>query len=235
MKKLFPAIIMFLLVFPSFSSAMNGMEIYNQYMKNEKKNKNKFGNAILEHESITGGIVISGKIYIKENKSRVESTIMESPESAMVKKGHKTIMIDDGKNVSTFSSEGEFYSFPRGEEDEDDDEDSKPLSVNFISKETVSGLECYKIEANFKYGEKSEMWISVNDFLLVKESMENGSIVEINSDFREVSGILIPFKSQSIEDGQTIETSTLKSVKLNANTDDSLYDPTKIKGYKKSF
>jgi hypothetical protein len=210
---------------------MNGMEIYNKYMENEKQVEKKINKAVFEHESRSEGMLISGKIYIKGDKSRMESVVVESPDSMMIKKGHKTVMIDDGKNISTFSSEGEFHSFPK--DSEEDEEEPKPVSVTYIGKETVSGLECYRIEAEFDFGEKSEMWISVKDFLLVKESMDNGNVIELSSDFRKVSGIMMPFKSQTIEEGEVTETSVLKSVKLDQDTDDSLYDPTKMKGYKK--
>jgi hypothetical protein len=230
MKKTLSVFILLLFIFPALSSAMDGMEIYRKYMENEKKIENKIKNAVFEHESTSEGMVINGKIYIKEDKSRMESVVIESPDSMMIKKGHKTIMIDDGKNIYTFSSEGEFHSFPK---ETDDEEEPEPVSVKYIGKEKVSALECYRIEVEFDFGEKSEMWISTDDFILVKESMDNGNIIELSSDFRNVSGIKMPFKSQTIEEGEVTETSILKLVKINENTDDSFYDPSKIPGYKK--
>ncbi|MDY0361258.1 MAG: DUF4412 domain-containing protein [Desulforegulaceae bacterium] len=230
MKRLLSALIVFLLISPNLAHSITGMEIYNKYDEHEKKREKNIKNAIFEYETKSDAMIVHGKMYFKEKKSRFESTVIESQNEMLMKKGHKTIMIDDGISVSTFTSEGQFHSYPN---DTEKDEDSKPVSVKYLGKEKVSGLDCYRIEADYGFDEKTEMWISVNDFYLVKESMDNGNSIELNSDFRKISGISIPFKSQSIEEGKIIQTNILKSVKLNAKTDDSLYDPTKIKGYKK--
>ncbi|MCB9481372.1 MAG: hypothetical protein H6681_06245 [Desulfobacteraceae bacterium] len=231
MKKFLSAAIVFLLIFPALSSAMNGMEIYNKYSENEKKREKKIKNAIFEYETQSESMIIHGKMYFKGDKTRIESTVIETQNEMLMKKGSKTIMIDDGKSVSTITSDGQCHTYPN--DNEEQDEEMSPPSVKLIGKEKVSGIECYRIETDYGFGDKSEMWISVNDFNLVKESMENGSSIELNSDFRKISGISIPFKSQSLEDGKVIQTNILKSVKLDVNTDDSLYDPSKVKGYKK--
>lgn len=230
MKRLLYALVIFFLILPCMAYAITGIEIYNKYEENEKKREKLVKNSIFEYETKSDSMVVHGKMYFKGEKSRFESTVIESQNEMLLKKGHKTIMIDDGKNVTTATSGGQIHTYPH---DSEEDEESKPVSVKYIGNEKVSGLDCYRIEADYGFDDKTEMWISVNDFYLVKESMDNGSAVELSSDFKKVSGINIPFKSVSLEEGEIIQTNILKSVKLNTNTDDSLYDPTRLKGYKK--
>ena len=102
--------------------------------------------------------------------------------------------------------------------------------------EKVGGEDCYKVEFTPEKGTKVTDFYSTKTFLLMKRrgvSVSGTSDVTLPysvtfSDYREVDGIKLPFKSVSSNPamGETIV--TVKSVKHNTAIDDKNFAPRKL-------
>lgn len=234
MKKKSSLLILFFVLVPVFAIAsMSGKDIYEQHLAVEKKMETALKGIIMEIESTAFGMVTKAVIYQKGDKSRVETTLVKSPDPMMGKPGRKTVIIDDGRQTTLFPPQmGKQVSL-------NEDEDESPSTVELLGKETVSGMDCHKLRLRFDaYGEVRIVWISSNDFLLVKEQlpgdpeMGEADSTEVQSDFRTVKGFKIPFKTETWEGGQKMETWTIQSMKADADIDDALFDPAKLTGFK---
>lgn len=103
-----------------------------------------------------------------------------------------------------------------------------------MGKESVSGTACHKLKLRFdQFGEERIAWISADDFLLVKEqTMGEDEMIEVHSDFRNIKGYKVPFKTEIRDGGERVETITIQSLKIDRTIDDDLFDPDQVKRYK---
>eukprot|EP00767_Chilomastix_cuspidata_P000133 gnl/Chilomastix_cuspidata/10318.p1 GENE.gnl/Chilomastix_cuspidata/10318~~gnl/Chilomastix_cuspidata/10318.p1 ORF type:complete len:286 (+),score=35.01 gnl/Chilomastix_cuspidata/10318:186-1043(+) len=233
MKKISILFFLSVLFVASTSFALSGDSIYKTYKANEDKKEKKIDNIIMEFESSSQGMISKAVVYQKGKKSRVEATIVKSQNSMMGSPGQKTIVIDDGEYTTMFSP---IFGSNKTKNDKEEYDDMKPSSVKYIGDEKVSGINCYKIDVSYGgYLDKETMWISKKDYILVKKAENNGDgLIELYSDFRKVKGYKMPFKTVSYEGDEEAETIIIKSVKTNAKIKDSLFDPEKVKGFKKA-
>ena len=224
-------LVVFMLPFLVYG-AMTGEDIYKTHQNTEKKIETAFNGIIMKFRSEGSGIVTDMVLYRKNGKSRTETTIVESSQPMMGKKGEKTIMIDDGRSITTFSPQMGKHVF--ASDDQDLEEDEQPSSVELMGKESVSGTACHKLKLKFdQFGEERIAWISSDDFILVKEqTLGEDEMIEVHSDFRTIKGYKVPFKTETIEGGEQVNTVTINSLKFDKNIDDDLFDPNQVKGFK---
>lgn len=208
--------------------AISGQHVYKKYKQTEKKMEKNIKSMIMVIEMNTAGTIAETTVYKKGRKMRVESVIKQCSNPIMGKPGQKSISIDDGVTTTVFHPMMGKMSNPS----EQEEEDRIPLKLAYLGNETISGINCHKIRADYQYGEKETLWISAKDFVLVKEDDGEGSTT-INSDFRKVSGFPMPYLSQSYENGSVETTTKVKSVKR-VNISNSKFDATKVKGFNSS-
>ncbi len=109
-------------------------------------------------------------------------------------------------------------------------------TVEVKSTEKVGDEECYVIEFTPEKGTKVTEYYSTKTFYLLKKRGVNASSTSDNSqpytitfsDYREVDGIMLPFKSVNITPGMGDIVAIVKSVKHNVNIDDKTFAPRKL-------
>ena len=228
MKKSFYLVLCSMLFWASQGFALTGEEILKQYRASEKAIK--FDAMVLVNEVDANGIRMESTIYIKGEKQRMENVVVESANPMMGTKGQKTIFIDDGKSTTTFSPTMGIMTAPN---DEDETEEAI-TSANLLGREKVSGEDCYKVEVQNEYDEKTVKWIAAKDYILIKESEGSDGSVTINSDLRNVANHRMPFKTEVFDGNRLIMTSVVKSCRINEKISDAMFDASKVKGYKEN-
>lgn len=213
-------------------AAMTGEDIYKKHLAVEKKMEKAFDGMVMKFRSAGSGIVTDMIMYRKGGKSRMETTIVESSQPMMGKTGDKIIMIDDGRKTTTFSPQMGKHAL--GNEDQDFEKDEQPSSVELMGKETIFGMPCHKLKLEFEqFGERRIAWISTDDFLLVKEqTLGEDDITTVHTDYRNINGYRMPFKTETREGGELVETVTIQSLKIDKSIDEDLFDPNLVTGYK---
>lgn len=213
-------------------SAMTGEEIYKKHVLAEKNMETKLSSMIMEVKSVSEQTEFSSVVYTKGNKSRIESTVVKSNIPMMGKAGDKSIIINDGQRTTVFSPQMGKHTTTNELYSKEDYE--TPPAVEFLGKETVSNIPCYKLRLTFDtYGDSRIVWISAKDFVMVKELYPgNDETIELHSDFRDIKGIKIPFTTQSYEGENLVGTSTVQNLKVDARIDDDLFNPDQVKGFK---
>lgn len=109
-------------------------------------------------------------------------------------------------------------------------------TVEFKGTEKVGDEECYVIEFTPEKGTKVTELYSTKTFYLLKRrgvsvsgTSENSQPYTITfSDYREVDGIMLPFKSINSTPGMGDIVSIVKSVKHNVAIDDKIFAPKKL-------
>ena len=99
-------------------------------------------------------------------------------------------------------------------------------------KDTVEGITCFKIKFIRSNGETETYFFDSNNFELVKKiavsknaEMQNAMLNTFYSDYQEVNGIKIPYRSISkTDDGQTILTIKIKKVEINIPIPDTEFE-----------
>ncbi len=230
MKKVFCLALCSILFLASQGFALTGEEILKQYRANQKEIK--LNDMVLVSEVDADGIKMETTIYIKGEKQRTENVIIETSNPMMGTEGQKTIVIDDGKNTTTFSPTMGVMTVPN---DEDEAEEEEPMaSVKFIGKEKVAGEACYKIEVQNEYDEKNTKWIATKDYVLIKEYQDSDGFVTINSDLRKINNHRMPFKTEVFDGDKLIMNSVIKSYKTDKKIPDTMFDISRVKGYKET-
>ena len=133
--------------------------------------------------------------------------------------GMKSIIIDDGKFTWVFSPLTGKMEEPNNQ---DGDENKRPRKVDYLSKESVSGIECHKIKAIYNEGEYEVLWIDIRNDALVKKEYFDGEEKEIiiNSDFKTTKGFVFPWQMR-IESEGGVQKMMVNSLKVNPSIPDS--------------
>lgn len=99
-------------------------------------------------------------------------------------------------------------------------------------KETVDNTPSYKVILTRKNGEKETWFFNTTTYqpvmkIAVSRNVEmGGSLLNTHfSDYREVSGLKLPFKTVSDSNGQMILTVVVKKVVVNAPVDSKIFQP----------
>ncbi|MBL0744626.1 hypothetical protein [Chryseolinea lacunae] len=99
-------------------------------------------------------------------------------------------------------------------------------------KDTVDNTLCYKVTLTRKNGEKETWFFNTTSHqpvmrIAVSRNVEmGGALLNTHfSDYRDVSGLKIPFKTVSDANGQMILTVVVKKVVVNAPVDSKIFQP----------
>ncbi len=220
------AVLFFILQTSAF--AISGQQVYDKYKKTEKKMEISVKSLIMVVKMDTAGTLLETTVYKKGKKTRVEAVIKKSANPMMGKPGQKNISIDDGVNTTVFNPMMGKMSMPSEKIKEDS---RRPSSIEYLGKENVSGIKCYKIKASF-HDETETLWISVKDFVLVKEKDGEGTTV-VYSRFSNTGGFLMPYLTQTYEDGVIESTAKVVSAKVGVRISNSKFNPANVKSFKK--
>lgn len=108
----------------------------------------------------------------------------------------------------------------------------KGHQVSVEEKDTVNGKLCYKIKLARKNGDTETYFFDSDNYSLIKKSaiaknteLNNAVLDILYSDYRNVDGVMIPFKTTCLADGQTVLTISVQEVKLNEPITDDSFKP----------
>jgi hypothetical protein len=98
--------------------------------------------------------------------------------------------------------------------------------------DTVNSLKCFKVKFIRSNGETENYFFDSTNFELIKKravsknaEMQNAMLNTLYSDYNEVNGVKIPYKSISkTDDGQMILTITIKKVEINVPVADTEFE-----------
>lgn len=226
--KLSVSIAVIFLMMQTSAFAITGQQVYDRYKQSDKKMEKAFKSLKMVVEMNAAGTVTETTIYSKGKKTRVESVVKKSNNPMLGQPGQKSIVIDDGINMTTFHPMMGKMVMPS---DSAEDEKRAPESVKYIGKEKVSGIKCHKIKAQFYGGEKETLWIAVKDYILVQQKDDDGTKT-VNSDFKKIKGYRLPYLTRTYENGSLESSSKVKYAKAGVSISNSKFDPAKVKGFK---
>ncbi|MBU1168296.1 MAG: outer membrane lipoprotein-sorting protein [Proteobacteria bacterium] len=216
----------------SLAFAANGKQIFDAYKAKEQTFESTAKNVVITQTLEGQGMSADMTVYKKGSKMRMESVVKMGGNPMMGKAGDKSIMINDGKTMWSFSPMMGKVTTPS---DSMEGETRAPEKVKALGKETVSGVSCWKIEVVYPYDEKETLWISEKDAILIKEERgdEEGQTTVVYSDIKTVKGFPIAHLITTSEDGQVTDTVRITSLEVNKKIDDTLFNPDLVKGYGK--
>ncbi|OJJ20796.1 hypothetical protein BKI52_09435 [marine bacterium AO1-C] len=100
----------------------------------------------------------------------------------------------------------------------------KGHTIKLAGKEKVDGKECFKLEVTRKDGQTRTVFMSTDDYMILKTVSTNPSgatITRYLSDYKAVAGVKFHHKMR-VEAGQTIDI-TISSIKINEKIDDKIF------------
>jgi hypothetical protein len=99
-----------------------------------------------------------------------------------------------------------------------------------VGKEDLNGMPVYHIVLTFKDGTSANYFMDTNKYVILKTEVKYtlaGQVFDdesLYSDFREVEGILLPFKIESYNFGQASDKSIYEKIELNPSVDDAIFN-----------
>lgn len=114
---------------------------------------------------------------------------------------------------------------------------AKGNKAELAGKETVDGIECYKIKLTTKGGKEINYWINSKTYLIYQSSQKGGmgggrgadvEMITVFSDYKAVDGIQFSFSSELKSTGSGGfggGTMTYEKIELNKPVDEKLYKP----------
>lgn len=106
---------------------------------------------------------------------------------------------------------------------------TKGNSVTLAGTVDVDGIKAYKLIVKDKSGSTKSIFINAETFLEVKQEMESAAMgqsmmVEVyRSDYRNVGGIMFPFRVETKMMGMIVSTTEISDVQLNVPVDDATF------------
>jgi outer membrane lipoprotein-sorting protein len=183
-----------------------------------------------------GNMPIQMKMFLKDPKFRAETKMNAQQGQAQGMPAMETTIIYDGKDIWMISPFMGKSKLPKGQENQYKDKSNwwAMISENaeVTGTEKIGNKNCYIITAKEKSTNPfSKIWIDKDTYAMAKaESKDpNGKIMTFNfSDFKDTKGWEMPYKTEMFMDGKLLSTSIIKSIDLNKNLSDDLFDAAKI-------
>jgi len=106
---------------------------------------------------------------------------------------------------------------------------AKGHKIELLGREDLSGKPAYKLNVTKKNGKTETIYIDAASFLEVKtvamrKMMGNDMEMEtFTSDYRPVSGVLMPYSIDSKSEGNSVMTVTLEKIEANVPVEDALF------------
>lgn len=181
---------------------------------------------------------------------------LKLPYRSVFKNGKSRIdfQFPDQKFISAFDGEKAWILFPRAgfieptekskketEEAKDDNDSLFPLVVykeegynlELVGREKPESIEVYKVKMTKKNGAKRFYYLECKTGFLVKTSFyrqvkDDEVLAEILlSDFKNVDGVMMPFRLQAKNNGKLIGECVVSTIKFNEKVDDSFFEMPK--------
>jgi len=107
----------------------------------------------------------------------------------------------------------------------------KGCSVEYLGEEKVGERTCHMIKLTDKEGNETIFCFDAETYYVIKMGFQapderTGEMVKnevVNSDFRPVEKMIVPFKIESFVGGEKLMESVIKEVKINQGLDDALF------------
>jgi outer membrane lipoprotein-sorting protein len=185
----------------------------------------------------SGNMPMQMKMYFKDPKFRAETKMtMSNNDTAQGMPAMETTIIYDGKDLWMINPFMGKSKLPKGKENEYKDKSNwwSMISENseLIGSEKIEGRDCYIISAKEKSTNPfSKIWVDKNSYCMVKAESKDATgkgMLFLFSDFKDLNGWEMPYKTQMHTDGKLLSTSVIKSIDINKNLSDSLFDISKI-------
>lgn len=171
------------------------------------------------------------KIYSTSDpiKMRIEQTLL-GMETVIGYNGEKAWIQQAGRTMAAPEAISESIKASVGREDILLKYKEKGFKVEYQGESKVGESTCHKIKFTGSKGNETFYYFDVETFFPVKVGFdapnETGKIVRnesINSDFRKVENMMMPFKSVFLADGEKVMETLVKEIKINQGLDDSLF------------
>jgi hypothetical protein len=179
-------------------------------------------------KAIAQGLNLTMVTYKKgANKFRLEQKVMGMT-ITMAINGDKSWMIDpaSGLVVDMPNQIRSQLALQMGEHEALLNPEQFGHTVTYEGRKTVDGKEYILLNQTSKEGVTATHYIDPGTFLRYKYTavLNNVASETIESDYRDVEGIKVPFSTKSIQNGQENAVMTVTEYKLNCNLDDSLFE-----------
>jgi len=111
------------------------------------------------------------------------------------------------------------------------DYEAKGYTVHYVGEEEVNGSNTKKLRVMRPDSSEVFVYLDTESFLQVKTEGEGtnpmtGAKVKMETfmmDYRDVDGMMVPFKMKVVMDGQVFQNITMKEVKTNVEVDDLIF------------
>jgi zinc protease len=216
-----------------FSGVLN--KIKNHYASFDQKVNDMTMTQEMKIDAGGRPMVQVGELYKKKNKFRMNSKLdlsgQQVPEE-MAKM--ETTIIFDGKNTWMISPFLGKKMMPKQEARHYASQQAASFlgdNAKITGVENMEGRDSYVVENVTADGEKIKLWLDKNSYQLIAGEVqdENGPIRWTYSDFRNVPGAgEMPYKTVVTQNGKTISTVTIDSVKVNTGLSDDLFNPDNV-------
>ncbi|OGF50097.1 MAG: hypothetical protein A2044_05070 [Candidatus Firestonebacteria bacterium GWA2_43_8] len=216
-------------------------EDFPSIVKRAKERNKRFINIVkditIKQETTTntekGDMTSEMEVIKKGDKIRTNTTVnintkKEMPPMTMA-------YINDGKDAWMISP---MMGKQRLNIDQDNNQSQKDWLERISDKATLSGSEkvngrnCYVL--NVENSNIKKMWIDKKNLVLVKEESRNkdGKMFSVScSNFKKIiEDYEIPYKMEMVLEGKNFGTVTIRSIELNKNVSDDLFDADKAAG-----
>ncbi len=211
-------------------------KIKSKYAKFEKEIKDM--TILQEIKTVTPDRELKSESkMLKKNKMFRTEITMEVPEMPKEMGPMSSIVIYDGKDTWMISS-------MMGKQKLIGDEEKQyqigsdwwgflSEKAEITGSEKIDSYDCYVVEADeqgdYPY---SRIWIDKNSLVLIKAEREGPNDKKIQmvfSDFKKVKDTWdVPYKTEMLMDGKLMSVVLVKSIEINKNLSDDLFDPEKV-------
>jgi outer membrane lipoprotein-sorting protein len=199
--------------------------------------------AVLTTPFAAGTLTTTTVVYYKGEKSRVESVVESVGNQAagaaltFNTPPSETVYIRDGKDVWLVTPgqakkkltdlESGYYVT------EYDLWGLIPENAEVAGEEEIGGRDCHVVKVTLRAGEKpATLWLDKESLVIAGgEGPYNGSWMRwINSDFREVEGRQVPYKTEFFDKEESAGVMIVEAFEPDADISDDLFDPAGLLG-----
>ncbi|MDA8087889.1 MAG: hypothetical protein M0Z75_14460 [Nitrospiraceae bacterium] len=230
---LFTVLALIFWAIPSIAGAMAGQmqDLIGRLNAKYADFDKKMNNVIIKTVEHSGASETKMKIYRKNDKLRVESL----PELPGVRLKNPdalgTVIIWDGSSAWMITATGQ-KKIPGVTKDTFQAENNwwKEIArgAKISGEETVGGRQCYVIGIARPKARFDRIWIDKNDLVMVKAATKSpgGKRLEwLFSDFKNIGGWDVPFKTETLMSGKVVSTSDIESFEFGRELPDGLFVP----------
>ena len=225
-----------LLLFVGFSYSETTEDILNKIKTQYKDSENGIKTTEIE-QTITvinkkEKIITNSKMQRKDDKFRMEMLIpLEEGQPPMV-----TVVLYDGEDIWTLlpmigKQKISGKAVKKYENEKSGLWWDKIEDMEYVGDEKIDGQDCYILVEKEEVVEVNRMWINKEGLYPMKSeaSMGKDKITTLYTDIKTIEGYKMPCKYSIYEKEKLISELEIKSMKINIELSDDLFDPEKLK------